>query len=51
VQGENAEAAPVKLGLEIKDRVELLSGAKEGETVILTGGYGLPEKAKIKVKS
>ena len=51
VQGENAEAAPVKLGLEIKNRVELLSGATEGETVILTGGYGLPEKAKIKVKS
>jgi RND family efflux transporter MFP subunit len=50
VQGENAEAAPVTLGLETKDRVELLSGAQERETVILTGGYGLPEKAKIKVK-
>jgi len=30
--------------------VELLAGAQEGETIILTGGYGLPERAKIKVK-
>jgi RND family efflux transporter MFP subunit len=51
VEGEKAEAAPVKLGLETKDRVELLSGAQEGETIILAGGYGLPAHAKIKVKS
>jgi membrane fusion protein (multidrug efflux system)/multidrug efflux system membrane fusion protein/cobalt-zinc-cadmium efflux system membrane fusion protein len=51
VQGERAEAVPVKLGLETKDRVELLSGAQEGETIILGGGYGLPAQAKIKVKS
>ena len=51
VQGEKAEAVPVKLGLETKDRVELLSGAQEGETIILGGGYGLPAQAKIKVKS
>jgi RND family efflux transporter MFP subunit len=51
VQGEKAEAVPVKLGLETKDRVELLSGAQEGDTIILGGGYGLPAQAKIKVKS
>jgi len=51
VDGEKAEAVPVKLGLETKDRVELLSGAQEGETIILGGGYGLPEHAKVKVKS
>jgi RND family efflux transporter MFP subunit len=51
VQGEKAEAVPVKLGLETKDRIELLSGAQEGETIILGGGYGLPAQAKIKVKS
>jgi len=51
VQGEKAEAVPVKLGLETKNRVELLSGAQEGETIILGGGYGLPAQAKIKVKS
>ena|SRR5271157_1123578 len=51
VEGEKAEAVPVKLGLETKERVELLSGAQEGETIILGGGYGLPAHAKIKVKS
>lgn len=51
VQGESAEAVPVELGLEAKDRVELLSGVKPGETIILTGGYGLADKAKVKVKS
>ena len=51
VEGEKAEAVPVKLGLETKDRVELLAGAQEGETIILGGGYGLPAQAKIKVKS
>ena len=50
LQGENAEAVAVKLGLETQERVELLAGAQEGETIILTGGYGLPERAKIKVK-
>jgi RND family efflux transporter MFP subunit len=51
VEGEKAEAVPVKLGLETQDRVELLSGAQEGEIIVLGGGYGLPAHAKIKVKS
>jgi RND family efflux transporter MFP subunit len=51
VEGEKAEAVPVKLGIETKDRVELLSGAQEGETIILGGGYGLPAHTKVKVKS
>jgi len=51
VEGEKAEAVPVTLGLETKDRVELLSGAQEGDTIILGGAYGLPAHAKIKVKS
>jgi len=51
VQGDSAEAVPVKLGLETQDRVELLSGAKEGDIIILSGGYGLPEHARVKVKS
>jgi len=47
---EKAEAVPVKLGIETHERVELLSGAEEGEVVILTGAYGLESGAKIKVK-
>jgi membrane fusion protein (multidrug efflux system) len=51
VEGGNAEAVPVELGIEAQDRVELLSGVKPGETIILAGGYGLSDKAKVKVKS
>ena len=50
VEKDEATAVPVELGLETSDRVELLSGVKEGDSVILTGGYGLVDKAKVKVK-
>jgi RND family efflux transporter MFP subunit len=50
VSGGNAEAVPVKLGLETATQVELLSGVQQGDTVILTGGYGLGGHAKVKVK-
>jgi membrane fusion protein (multidrug efflux system) len=51
VNQDTATASPVKLGIETKDRVELLEGAKEGDTVILTGGYGLGDKSPIQMKS
>lgn len=47
VDRDSAAAVPVKLGIQTKDLVELLDGVKEGDTVILTGGYGLADKAKI----
>ena len=50
VHADKAEAVPVKLGIETHERVELLSGAEEGEVVILAGGYGLVTGAEIKVK-
>ncbi len=50
VQGADAEMVPVTFGIETPDTVELVSGINEGDTVILDGGYGLPEKAKVKVK-
>ncbi len=50
VQGETAEAASVALGLESNQRVEILSGLREGETIVLTGGYGLADHARIKVQ-
>jgi RND family efflux transporter MFP subunit len=49
VQGDIAEAVPAKLGIETHQQVELLSGVKEGDTVILTGGYGLSEHTRVKV--
>lgn len=50
VQGNSATALGVKLGLETRDRVEILSGVGAGETIILRGGYGLGGHARVKVK-
>lgn len=50
LEGDVAMAVPVTLGLETQDRVELLSGVQAGEPVILNGGYGLGEQAKVRVK-
>ena len=50
VEGDDASAVPVKLGIETKSQVELLSGVQAGDTVILTGGYGLKDHAKVKVR-
>jgi membrane fusion protein, multidrug efflux system len=51
VEQNKATAVAVQLGIETQDRVELLGGVKEGDQVILTGGYGLGDTAKIKIKS
>ncbi|MBZ5695932.1 MAG: efflux RND transporter periplasmic adaptor subunit [Acidobacteriia bacterium] len=54
VNQDSATAVPVKLGIQTKERVELLggdsSGVKEGDSVILTGGYGLGDKARIQTR-
>lgn len=46
--GREATAANVKAGIITAEKVELLDGVKEGDTIVLTGGYGLGEKSKIK---
>jgi RND family efflux transporter MFP subunit len=51
VQQDSATAVPVKLGIETKDRVELADGGvKEGDRVILSGGYGLADQSKIQTR-
>lgn len=50
VKGDDAESVAVELGGQTKDKAEVLSGVNEGDTVIVTGGYGLPEKSKVHVK-
>jgi RND family efflux transporter MFP subunit len=50
LKGEEAESVAVELGARAKDRVEIISGVNVGDTLILSGGYGLPEKAKVKIK-
>lgn len=50
VNGENATAVEVTEGIQTPDTVEILSGVKEGDKIILTGGYGLEDKSKVKVQ-
>jgi RND family efflux transporter MFP subunit len=45
--GDIAQRTPVKTGLEKPDAVEILSGVKEGQTVLTSSVYGLGEKAKV----
>jgi RND family efflux transporter MFP subunit len=52
VNQDAATAVKVELGIETTDRVELVDadGLKEGDNIILTGGYGLGDKAKVQVQ-
>jgi membrane fusion protein (multidrug efflux system) len=45
-----AKVVPVTLGIETPDKVEVLSGPNEGDTIVVVGGYGLPDGADVKVK-
>ena len=45
--GDIAQRTTVKTGLEKPDAVEILSGVKEGQTVLTSSVYGLGEKAKL----
>jgi RND family efflux transporter MFP subunit len=47
VNGQTAQRTPVKIGLETKDGVEILSGVTEGQTVLTSSVYGLGEKATL----
>jgi membrane fusion protein (multidrug efflux system) len=50
VTGDEEVSVPVKLGARSQSEVEILEGVQEGDPIILTGGYGLPEKSKVHVK-
>ena len=47
VNGDLAERTGVGVGLEKPDVIEILSGVKEGDTVLTSSVYGLGEKAKL----
>ena len=53
VKGKEAKAAPVTPGIEAGDLVELeqAEGIKEGDSIILEGGYGLGDKVQIEIKT
>jgi len=48
--GDDAEFVAVTLGAQTTDKVQILSGLNEGDTIILTGGYGLPDKTKVRIR-
>jgi membrane fusion protein, multidrug efflux system len=52
VNQDLAVAVAVKLGIETKEQVELAEAGsiKEGDKIILAGGYGLADKAKIQIQ-
>jgi multidrug efflux pump subunit AcrA (membrane-fusion protein) len=47
---QHAHQKIVKLGVRNGDRVQVVSGLDPGEKVIRSGGYGLPDKTRIKGK-
>ena len=50
ITGDNAEFVPVQLGAQTKEQAQIVDGVAEGDKIILSGGYGLPEKTKVRVK-
>jgi RND family efflux transporter MFP subunit len=50
VAGVEATRTKVTLGLETPEAVEVVSGVKEGQTVLVSGIHGLGERAKLAAK-
>ena len=49
VMDEKAERRPVKIGLTDGEQIEILSGVKAGEQVIVDGQAGLPDGARVSI--
>jgi len=50
VTGEEAVRTPVELGLETPEAVEILSGVKAGQKVLISAVHGLGDRAKLAAK-
>ena len=50
VKGDEADMVPVVVGAQAGEQAEIVSGVNAGDSVIVNGGYGLPEKSKVRVK-
>jgi HlyD family secretion protein len=48
---DHAHQQVVQTGIRTRDSVEITSGLKEGDAVISSGGYGVPDKTEIKVEA
>jgi len=47
VNGDTATRTPVKIGLEEDDKVEVLSGVDEAQSILTTGVHGLGDSVKV----
>ena len=48
---QKAHVATVETGIKSATEVQILSGIKEGDAVITSGGYALPDKTQIKIEA
>lgn len=48
---DRAHQQIVKIGIRNSDCVQILEGIKEGDSVITSGGYGVPDKTAIKIEA
>jgi membrane fusion protein, multidrug efflux system len=48
---EKAHAKTVETGIKGASEVQILSGIKEGEAIITSGGYALPDNTPIKLEA
>ena len=49
VKGDRAHQVSVETGIRQGDRVQIAKGLSGGETVIVSGAYGLPDNTKVKI--
>ena len=49
VQSDRAHQVSVETGIRQGDRVQITKGLSGGETVIVSGAYGLPDNTKVKI--
>src|SRR6185369_6040858 len=47
-EGGRFEPRTVKIGARLKDRVEILSGVAEGETVVTTGNFLIDSESRLR---
>ena len=51
IRDDKAHEAEVKLGVQTLDRVQVIAGLAAGDSVIVEGGYGLPENCPVQIQS
>ena len=48
---QHARQLAVKVGIRQDENVQILDGLKEGQSVVASGAYGLPDNTKVSVEA